>query len=119
MELTSAAGSYAAASDTTGAIAETRMRAVRVAPMRLDADRSRLQPRSGPACVGRAAPPSGRSTCSIDTTFGRADVRCLAAGRSLGSVSRKIPGFASPPFDGFAEFADRTLRQPMWLPSSD
>ena len=86
--------------------------------MRAEADRSRLQPRSGAVRVGRGLPPSGRSTCSIDTTFGRADVRCLATGRSLGKRSRKIPGFASPPFDGFAEFADRTLRQPMWLPSS-
>ena len=32
------------------------------------------------------------------------------------AVSRKIPGFASPPFDGFAEFADRTLRRPIWPP---
>src|SRR4029077_16187546 len=78
-------------------------------PRPRDGENSRLQPRSGPIRVGWAEPTCGRSTCAIDATnCGRVDVRCLATGRSPGARSLEIPGFASPPHDGFAEFSDRT-----------
>ena len=43
-------------------------------------------------------------------------MRRLVTGRSCRFLG-KIPGFASPPLDGFALFSDRIVRQPTWLPT--
>ena len=67
-----------------------------------------------PAAVGRGSVRGdgsalvSRSTCAINSTFWIG--RCAVPGNRAvfrSSRSGEIPGFASPPFDGFAEFADR------------
>ena len=80
--------------------------APRVVPMRRDAEKSRLQPRSGRVGGGRATVRTIHLRHRVHLLVGR----CAVPGNRavIGSGSRKIPGFASPPLDGFAEFSDRT-----------
>src|SRR5436190_6033872 len=72
-------------------------------------DALRLQPWSGPKRCDGALPLSGRSTCTIETPcMGRSMCGAWQPGGLL-TMGRKIPGFASPPRDGFAVFSDRTV----------